>query len=1108
MKKKITVLALILCIIATILLLFVACKENEQTPPQINAVEFAVSGQGISWADVNNTIGYKYKVNDGDWNSLTKEQRSVNFPTAVGNYTVSVVAIGEHSESSATSISFVVTTKVSSANVVDNSIVFDGQNIICNVNDGEYYSPLNNVVDFSNGTIGQTYTVGYYSAGLNEWDGTTNTYYVDEQIKTVSVTVKATLTAPVVFYDSTTSRLVWTTDDNAQTYTVDIDGTKVTKQKADNFVEIPTTVGKHTITVFANQTAQYLKSQSYTYQMETVFNAIPNVSYNQQDNLVSWDSKFIGTMATSNNGTAFELMQDNHIALSQGLVIRQNAYFDSEQKVLYLQSLPLTVVTRSAPQITFTKEGVISWNASDVDEQRCYYLSVYQDVEDMYFVNANTVDVSNKAIGNWTAKVYCASYTHIGNDSATLYLPSDSSSIDFEVLQPTVLTADYNANKVYWEISPDTAYQYKVDNGNWQVAPTNGFVSCQAGSTYYVQAVGSEQAGNYKVNGVIASKTIKENYYPITVHNPSVDFGKLLSVPTGLICTENTINDLQTSIGSFAGVNALKLTYHNRNNAGFGAVGIAFDDIALNKGEVVRITYAIVKGTSAGGCLDLNTSHSDSAWLVNTETSTEFTTYTYTASKAVTLSKLMFGFYADDIDVEIYVSKVEVLRANDMLPIGEQGVDFATAEKVIYGNISQEYPYTITDLEYNLEEYQGQQALKLSYHVINDGVFGGVGLAFDDIVLHKGDTVSLKYAIVQGAAGSIALNGSQTTGTWLKDVSPSADFATYSYTATKDVTLKSLMFSSYTSKVDMVIYIAKAEILRSQTITETGVDFTTLSDVPFGYVIKANQITNLEYGIENYNGTNALKLSYSSKNSAGSYGGVGLAFDDIALKKGDIVKLTYVLTSGINGAIDLNGTHDDNTRWLADISVGTAFTTMTYTASADKTLSSLMFCFYGNADNVVIYVTKVEILHVYKLDENGIDFANLSEIPFGSCYTENGLNASVTLEQKDGGTTNVAHFHAQGRSGGNAHYGVQFNNVQLDVGDKIQVVMKLDFTGNNGAMRVNKNGWITVSTGEWITFTYTATEQKTVTSVEFEDCSSNVATVDFYIESVTIVRAQ
>ena len=515
MRKHFKFFALTFCMLTMVAMLgsCSSCKKEDETssgdgtPTQLLAPEISANDNGIFWTQVAYAEGYKIKLGDGEWQTVAADDRSYEFPETTGEYTFSVVATAsERTQSDAASLAFNVKQAAASVTKTDNVLTFTGDNIYYSVNGGELgVLPESKILDFSSALVGTVYEIEYYSQG-GYWMESENAYYVDGAKQTIDLTVCATLSAPVLTVNEDGTGLTWEAVANGDGYEINVDGTPITISANDTRkVDFPKTAGAHIITVKALENGNYKSSVASVFEMTTVNSGVPQVTYDPSAQKIVWDEKYSTAMLSATGGE-FTNVNASEIVYAEGLALKLGENYDETSKTLYLESKTLSFATRQAPQITFTKAGNISWNPDDEGSAKSYYYSLTETNADEDFAETktNALDVSAYDAGSYALRVYGTTYLEENPSTATLYLPSETTTIAFKVLAAPTLT--YTTGKLLWT-ADDTATGYEITtNGeDWDEAVSDCEYEASEFTTYSVRAVGNETAGEYAVTSQVSS---------------------------------------------------------------------------------------------------------------------------------------------------------------------------------------------------------------------------------------------------------------------------------------------------------------------------------------------------------------------------------------------------------------------------------------------------------------------------------------------------------------------------------------------------------------------------------------------------------------------------
>ncbi len=524
-----------------------ACTpDNTPSGEFLAAPEITANDDGIYWTKVEGATGYKIKLGDGEWSDVAADARVFAFPTSVGDYSLTVVATGEH-EGKEVKFEFKVDKKTASAEKDGNAVVFTGDNIRYSVGENPETTPEDNRIDFSAGAVGSVYSVKYYSVG--GWNNASKTFSINSDEQNISLTVTARLTAPVVSVNDSGTGIRWTADDNATGYKVTVDGNSVTA--TGNSVDFPLAPGAHTITVTATGGGAWLDSNAYTFEMTTADQNTPALTYESGN--VIWD----GDAAVEKKvGGDYEPIASgvNSVAASSVEGLRFASYYDDGSKTLYLPSVTVNFVERNQPELTFDKSGVINWTSNDSLPEETYKFSVDGGAAQ----TGNSVDVAALELtaGAHTVTVSAEHYLSTVSGEATLYIPAaDTGVLGFTVLAAPELKIALGANNTYDSVAFDeianaTGYMFKSGDGQFAAVEnaniSGGRVTLSASSVssavlrFTVYAVGDNTQGNYAVNSpeasIVTDPSLTVSKYGVRKYLTfdSKDYESLMVDPTAL----------------------------------------------------------------------------------------------------------------------------------------------------------------------------------------------------------------------------------------------------------------------------------------------------------------------------------------------------------------------------------------------------------------------------------------------------------------------------------------------------------------------------------------------------------------------------------------------
>ena len=949
MSKKTAKLCLFALVMGTLgTMAFATACKTETPKPQLLAPEISAQDDGIFWTSAKNASGYKVRLNDGEWQNVSDEEKSVDYPTEEGSYTLQVVSIGSgYSDSAPVEFSFYVDAlTIADCTQTDNALTFTNEHVYYSVNDGEYAAlSENKTLDFSAAAVGTEYTVEYYSKG-GFWQESNATYYLDSEIKTKNLTVTATLAAPVLTVNEDNTGITWTAVENAVSYQVTVDGVATTVQATENLaVAFPTSVGAHTITVKALENGNYKQSAESTYEMETKAFGIPQVTYDPDAQTIGWDAKYTDYMLSSTGGD-YTNVNGSQIAYTTGLSLKLAQHYDETAHVLYLDSKTLGFQTRETPEITFSAIGTIAWGAEDVGSALNYYYSVTATDEDDAFgrTTVNNLDVSAYETGSYTFKVYGANYVEETLDAAILWLSSANSEITFNVLGTPKL--DYTTNTLLWAVDENaTAYQCKVgDSDEWITATETGAFEATEFTIYYVKAIGSETVGNYVVNSGVSSlyfdpalKTVGSSTELATFTDEKylVNVGASLegnSTGTGAASIVTTSEDSaeQAILAGAEDGKVLKLTAGNaapRNQNEWGnSDGLSFNfftglDVSGGGTLIVRM-YMVGNSARETGYTGVNDGtgnymkqETNIEGLINYLVSGKSQFYSgwsqeTTVNEWVDYEISIPASWSDPTAYTFSINFHDNGKAGDAIYIDSiKYVDTRTSELVIDFSTYTEVPAFVScDVATAITDGQLTNVTTL---------WSGKSMvvSYKAIALKAGSTITVTATTV-GNGMNIDLNG-----TYYKWVSANTT-STVTITLTEDFTLKTIAFrctsaNGATYKIASIVIEPAKEV----ELAPLNLDFSQYTEVPefvscdVATAITDGQLTN----VTTLWNTKSMVVSYKA----------------LALKTGDTITVTAT-TVGNGMNIDLNGTYY---KWVS----ANTTSTVTITITEAMTLETIAF---------------------------------------------------------------------------------------------------------------------------------------------------------------------
>ena len=513
-KKKLILIfsiigAVILAATATVLIILLSQKKKPAPNPnefKCVAPEITVLDDGIYWANVENAESYYYNYNAGEW---TEAKEVIAFPTSTGEYSLQLKAVdADGNDGKITTFAFKVAKMTVECERVDNALHFTGERIYYSVNGMEEGTLTeSNILDFSNDTFGTKYTVAYYAKG-GYYSQENNTYYLDSEKQTQELTTTQMLTMPTLRVNEAGTHLVWTVSSNAVNYAVSVDGEKTTVSNENASVAFPMTLGEHTITVQAVGDGQsWYSSLQAEYKMTTKRVAIPTITFDSGTGNVVWDEIYADKMCKSTDGSTYASVNSTSVAVDTNTSLKVSAYYDEAQKTYYLESKPISFQAREVSVPKFYLDGRVTWNDSDDELAKQYYVSVAEKAQSPDYALAfnNVRNVSTLSAGEYTFKVYAAEYVAEQTDKVIFYLPSQSEEIEFAVLKKPTLS--FETGKLLWEVDPlAKTYEYRVNGtGEWETATEIGVLRTRDMATYEVRAVGSQEVGCYALTSNASS---------------------------------------------------------------------------------------------------------------------------------------------------------------------------------------------------------------------------------------------------------------------------------------------------------------------------------------------------------------------------------------------------------------------------------------------------------------------------------------------------------------------------------------------------------------------------------------------------------------------------
>lgn len=1025
MRKANKLLIALLCAMGTATIAASCACSQGDGKTQLVAPEISANDNGIFWSQVVGAESYNVKMNDGAWQSFTAEQRSYAFPQSVGTYTFSVTAAGSsYWESSARTLEFSVKQAQASVVQTDNVLTFTGENIVYSVNDGAYGElSAEGVIDFSSAAIGTTYSVSYYTKGGYYVEGE-KSYYVDGAVQTVQLTVTQTLAAPVLTVNANADGLTWSAVENGASYEITVDGEVSTiAASQERAVAFPKTPGEHTITVKALENGLYKSSVASVYQMTTSAVNVPTVTYDKTQGSIVWDTKYESIMLSNTKGE-FASVNASSIAYTQGLQLKTAQTYDEQQRVLYLESKPLSITNRQAPQISFAKEGAIAWNTQDTGSAKRYYYSLvpFGNESSYSFTAGNTLNVASFAKGEYQLFVYGDSYLEETAEQAVLYLTGDSADISFKVLGAPEL--NFTTGKLLWTDEDDAdAYQIKVEDGEWTTATLTGEYATTDFATYYVRAVGKDTGSEYVVTSKISSlrfdptlleskqsvefATFSSDKYLANV-SASMEGNTTSGGITQVLTSSTDTNEQAILAGANGGVlklTASKASPKNENTWG-NFDGITFNFFksfaGANGGRLLVRMYMTSNPNRAFKGADDDTSDTDGGWKAYATEEKDDNGYTiyerrpediegYITYELYRKDGTAYNFWRKQIQTDTWVdllvdvpadwSAEEITgfsvnfhengQAGDAIYIDEiKWVNPKLAERTVEFDTNADNAKIYA---YSFVSKQGVELVKDSVNSVEKTVLkaknvwrsDGLRAVYDNLFLKAGTTitVTLKAAITDGEQTNTG-GGIYLNGKtdWKVNFAATGAWNTVSFALAQDTTLTDIYIWQYDSQSGYDIYVESIVIEGAIVITTSEVTFTDAQTAET-YKKAFSYSGNFTATLETdaTYGTVLKQSSMWANNSDGTQRGLIVTFDN----------RTFTTAATITIVLKLEGTsaaHD----WLAAGINGTentdgcntpngVWTTVTVDIPAGTTLSSLYLNSTTNAHSFNLYIASITI---------------------------------------------------------------------------------------------------------------------------------------------------
>ncbi len=562
-----------------------SCKKDDRERINYAAPELTIADDGIYWATITGATAYEYKYGNGEWMTA---QLPLSFPTSDGEYVLYIKAVGnDGKEGLVKEFPFEVKTASASVTQVDNALVFEGDKIAYSVNGGEEgVLETNKTLDFSLADVGTKFSVSYY-AKANYWSSADVTYYKDSERKSVELTVSSQLAAPTLKVNALGTGIEWLASENAASYEVTVDGVKTSVPKENPRVDFPMTVGEHLITVKAIGEGEWSSSYVSEYAFQTLENSTPSIIYDDFNKKIVWDAAYVGKVKKTTDGVNFTSVSGTDILATDGLQIKISAFFDETKRTYYLESNAILVEKRETPSISFNSEGLFVWGGEDENYFKSYNVSIVGKGESPVFKNTvnNATDVSVYSAGEYCFSVRNASCVENDGNTITLYIPSDTVTANFTVLEKPSLS--YSNGKLVWEHdNAAESYQYKKDDGEWSEVATQGNVVADGIGEYSIRAMGSEIAPYSVTSGVSSlffdpllkdTSTGSFDYYDLALFNHKA--------------YEKTVSTCEHSASSQSGVSEILLSSTDGAEAEILA--------GSNDGGVLKVTAGSTKKFAA-----------------------------------------------------------------------------------------------------------------------------------------------------------------------------------------------------------------------------------------------------------------------------------------------------------------------------------------------------------------------------------------------------------------------------------------------------------------------------------------------------------------------------
>lgn len=993
MRKNSVMKGLLLAFALTTAVALVGCGDDKAEKKEILPPEITATNDGLFWTQAEGATAYKYRFNEGKYQKTDETQ--VAFPTEEGEYLFEIYSLGGGAESETASFVFSVASQTATATVQDNVVSFVGENIYYSVNGGQE-SALGekDSLDFSAAQVGEDYTVTYYTKG-GFWSESENTYYVDSEKQTATVSVTATLSMPE--FTVSGNSLVFSEVTGATAYEVKIDGGVVTV--SNRTIAFPDEVGTHVISVRAIGGNGYKNSAERVYEMQTKERGIPSVTYSQEEDEISFSSDYVGLMAVF-SGDDFVVVNGSSIAYEDGVTLRLNGAYDETERTYYLASKPLVIAKRSAPTISFAKDGEIAWNETDEGEALTYFVSLQTSGEDFVERKTNRLNVAEYPAGEYTLKVYGGQYLEETDLGAIFYLPGHIGEISLRILESPEL--DFKTGKLLWTKDVYAyGYEYKAPNGEWETAGNSGEISALLMGEYLVRAIGNETAGAFVVNSLPSSiafdptlKTVVADQTKEELANFNFqDYANYLSAPIaeqstgkgGVEILSQSEDDAEQSVLAGATDGVLKIVATKKapknSNLWGNSDGAQFN---LFKSYPVSASGSITFRVY----MQSNELRTTTGWLYPDKETTvdlEGRIVFSIVGKSITDGSLVAKSSYVTIETDKWVEYTLSLSGyvNAISEITGVAVYFQNVGKegdVIYWDgMSYNSAILCNQDEINFNDMPAYANAVSSYHgveLVKDEVFGeevnvlhaknvyqryDVNVLYDDIVLHAGDTlaITMKAIATQTTGGGIYFGSA-----WKVNFTSSEteEWKTYTIAVAQETVLSSLVFHVYDAHCVYQLYIESIYVERAIggepiLCSSDVVNFDSNPEYKNAVLFDGAQgvaIVRERVDGEKVKVLHAINV-YQSLD-------VAIAYDELSLHAGDTITIVMKAVSkvgeqGNGGCINVNGAYMKSFVSTPD----GEWATYSFTLAEDITLENLTFHVYNPNYVYQLYIASIVI---------------------------------------------------------------------------------------------------------------------------------------------------